>query len=655
MYSNYINPSNTYDCERLSLNSDTEIDTEDDTEDEQHCITIHIEDDTHEGDIRNKDDTHKDDDIFGQIMKGSGETSDIYNEREYDPNNNLYKDDEYIDDNDIQERLVEDSDGKPMNIFKFNSDSDYDVFFINIYKYYMDNGFNTIIISNIVNLLLVICIGFLSVFITRCVKWIDLYECKNFQESCKHISNYIDFGWIISGVSVLDIFTKIYSVLIIGYIIWYIYTIRHSYNKWLFYKSIYNNYLKINDNELSVMEWGDVVIRIENFVRDMNCELKLIGYDISPEKIIRYRINRYEDIMKQLICNEFLDKYIDVKFPITPQSCIRYYGCLRRCWKQCICCCAKTCDSTPAEFDETLVDKRIPENEEEHIFHDGWLFLKFRFPLTDTIIHHLRIAVIDNVLDENCFFNRRFTQNDIRFNFIFQGILHLLFLPFIIVFISVYWSLSIAEEGRSTKNIGGNRRWSIESYWRFRNFNEYRDEYNKRMIFGLQRVQEYLNMFINPFMNIIMKLTIFITGSFAILLVGISLIIDEQFLTDSYLWDKPLYWYLAILSAIVAGSRGLMNEQKEYMREEYVKIIDDISSHTGMDTSHLKENEHTHLSKKYVQKHITNRLLYIVNEIISLVIAPVILIFYLPIYSGDIVKTIYSNTRYELNLGIVAK
>lgn len=65
--------------------------------------------------------------------------------------------------------------------------------------------------------------------------------------------------------------------------------------------------------------------------------------------------------------------------------------------------------------------------------------------------------------------------------FIIMGVLNLLLLPFIMVFMIIFFFLAHAEELHSKKTLFGPRQWNCLSQWKMREFNELHHFFERRL------------------------------------------------------------------------------------------------------------------------------------------------------------------------------
>lgn len=125
------------------------------------------------------------------------------------------------------------------------------IFFHRIYFYYVNKGYNRIIINSIINLLVTNFLVFFLVFLFNCVDYHGLFnlESKSTLGSFIEINKLLEINTFFSIILILFLFLdalKIVSIIDDMYIFSNI-------------KKFYKNNLKIRDTELEYLEWNEIL------------------------------------------------------------------------------------------------------------------------------------------------------------------------------------------------------------------------------------------------------------------------------------------------------------------------------------------------------------------------------------------------------------
>jgi autophagy-related protein 9 len=169
--------------------------------------------------------------------------------------------------------------------------------------------------------------------------------------------------------------------------------------------------------------------------------------------------------------------------------------------------------------------------------------------------------------------------------FFWMGCLHVILMPFILVFMIIHFFLKHAQEWNHSKNYLGPRQWDHLALWHFREFNELPHIFEKRVARSYAHAGLYVKRqaFHNPVVSVLARCLTFISGSFVGVLLVLTLL-DDAYLFHITLHDKNLLWYLGVLSAVFAFSRALIYESPI---EERMQIED-------ADEAMTRVAEHTH-------------------------------------------------------------
>jgi autophagy-related protein 9 len=124
-----------------------------------------------------------------------------------------------------------------------------------LYFYYKNKGFKTIILTQIINIIISIFLFVFILFLFNSVDYNTLFKVNNYTKlsSTIHFNTLLKFNafFICLFISfILFILTKILNLIELFY----------KYNK---IKHYYNTNLKINDNELDYIKWDDIINKLE--------------------------------------------------------------------------------------------------------------------------------------------------------------------------------------------------------------------------------------------------------------------------------------------------------------------------------------------------------------------------------------------------------
>ena len=129
-------------------------------------------------------------------------------------------------------------------------------FLSKLYNYYINGGFYNIILTELINILTSSFLIFYTIFLYNCIEWNKIFKIseKTTLQELIHINTYFKldvFFWAMFIIFVFIILCKILNLV----------------NSFIEYKKIslfYNEKLQINDNELNVITWKEVIYKLKN-------------------------------------------------------------------------------------------------------------------------------------------------------------------------------------------------------------------------------------------------------------------------------------------------------------------------------------------------------------------------------------------------------
>uniref|UniRef100_A0A7S1U8L1 Autophagy-related protein 9 n=1 Tax=Phaeomonas parva TaxID=124430 RepID=A0A7S1U8L1_9STRA len=174
-------------------------------------------------------------------------------------------------------------------------------------------------------------------------------------------------------------------------------------------------------------------------------------------------------------------------------------------------------------------------------------------------------------------------RDGLRRRFILAGIAHVILMPFLLVFMLALFFLQHAQEWRASNNYLGPREWSPLARCMFREFNELPHVFEERLARTIGPATDYQGSFSRPLLATAGRLLSFISGALVAVLLVFTLM-DESILLYTKLWGRNLLWYMGILSATFAVSRGLgTSSVDEKKRQNQAALDGSVDPHTTDD------------------------------------------------------------------------
>lgn len=174
-----------------------------------------------------------------------------------------------------------------------------------------------------------------------------------------------------------------------------------------------------------------------------------------------------------------------------------------------------------------------------------------------------RIALFNKLFKNNYTVDKNIFEDSssVVFNFKLIAFLNFIFMPFIVLFMIIHFCFKNVENFHQSKDTLGLRDWSNVAKWKFRKYNELPHVFNLRMNRSYEVTNDYIKQFNYSLKIILAKGMSFVAGSFLGLFLLFGLL-DENIPLYVVFLGRNLFWYIAILSGIIAGCRTFIPERK---------------------------------------------------------------------------------------------
>eukprot|EP00775_Hariotina_reticulata_P004154 gene4154-4402_t len=176
----------------------------------------------------------------------------------------------------------------------------------------------------------------------------------------------------------------------------------------------------------------------------------------------------------------------------------------------------------------------------------------------------------------------------------------------------------------------GSRRWSSLAKWRLRELNELPHYIQHRLDASYEAAVKYVGQFPSPMVSQVAKFVSFVAGSFAALLLGLSLL-DENLL-EVPLGGRNVVWWLALTGILLTISRSLVNDTPVAFDPE--RAMAELVLHTHYLPRHWRGRAHSSEVQQAMNSLFTYKVLLFLEELASVVLTPFILAYSLPRCAG---------------------
>jgi hypothetical protein len=201
-------------------------------------------------------------------------------------------------------------------------------------------------------------------------------------------------------------------------------------------------------------------------------------------------------------------------------------------------------------------------------------------------------------------------------------------------------------------SIFGARRWSPAAWWRIREYNELPHFINQRLHAGHAAATTYVAQFPNHAISHIARFVAFITGSFAAVLIALTLS-DERILEYDLAVGRQTLWWLGLLGIILTVSRSLIIEPTVSANNPEYALLE-VAAHTHYYPRHWRGGRaHTLDVQEEFQSLFRYQMFLLFEELASVLLTPLILWHSLPPCAGAILQFVDRNTSYVEGIGDV--
>lgn len=229
----------------------------------------------------------------------------------------------------------------------------------------------------------------------------------------------------------------------------------------------------------------------------------------------------------------------------------------------------------------------------------------------------------------------------------------LFFSPFIVLILSMYFIFRYFEDFRQNKyGIIRFRRWSRYSIWLIRQNNELYHILHKRLSVAYIYADLYIQNFTTELSLVLARFLAFICGMILVIFLGLS-IIDEDFLYIHIFEDKTILWFVGVCGILLSACRILIKDEYHLFTPDHymTKVIQYINYFPTI----WKNNFHTHWVKNDFTLLFQHRIVYILEELLSIILVPYLLYYKVRYEVPSIVEFILTHIKKDrqYNLGYI--
>uniref|UniRef100_A0A7N6F901 Autophagy-related protein 9 n=1 Tax=Anabas testudineus TaxID=64144 RepID=A0A7N6F901_ANATE len=444
----------------------------------------------------------------------------------------------------------------------------------------LKNGFTCMLLGEIfelVQLLFVVCF---TVFLANCVDYDILFANKfvNHTDSSKVTLPDAFIPMDVCSSRIRDNAFVIFVLMISG-VFWLHRLIKFIYNVCCYWeiRSFYINALKMTMSELPYATWQEVQARIVEIQKEHQI---CIHKKELTELDIYHRILRFKNYMVAMVNKSLLP--VRFRLPILGE-CVFYTRGLK--------------------YNFELIFFWGPGS----LFENEWS-LKPEYKRGGN-----RLELADRLASR----------------ILWIGIANLLLCPVILVWQILYAFFSYTEVIKREPGSLGARCWSLYGRCYLRHFNELDHELMSRLSKGYKAASKYMNCFLSPLLTVVAKNVAFFAGSLLAVLIALT-IYDEDVLAVEHVLSS-----ITLLGVCVTVCRSFIpDKHMVFCPEQLLRVI---LAHIHYMPDHWQGNAHRYETRDQFSQLFQYKAVFILEELLSPVVTPIILIFCLRRKSLEII------------------
>jgi len=460
--------------------------------------------------------------------------------------------------------------------------SDLDVFFASIYNYYFHRGLVPIIGNGLVEITSLLFTLWLSVFLFAYVDWGLLVTCTDEATCHGDFHSYIidkPFSRLSMWNFIIILYCLLFSCYAIFTVITFLATVKDAFEA----KAFFEDKLGIGARKLEggAVEWDEIVQKIMRLQETGEYRVAIHGQEINALTVAQI-IMRKENFMVAFINRSMLD--LTLPWPLDN-------GFLRG----------------KEYFSKTL----------------EW---SMYFCVLSYMFNH-KYKIRPAFYMEPASLKRRFAV---------CAVAHAVFLPFLLFFMMLHFSMQNLYDWKSSKMYLGPREWSHVAKWTFREFNELPHAFERRLGPSYEAAEAYLKLFTkSPAVTSLGRALVFVSGSLGAVLLAFAAV-NDSILLHVKLGNWNLLWYVGILGVTFSVGKAMLPDagvHPPFLRNLFAEMdsaVANIATHTHFYPDIWKGRGWDDMTKQAISGMFQYKAKLFVSELLAVLFAPLILGFSLP-------------------------
>ncbi|KAJ3018121.1 autophagy protein atg9 [Thoreauomyces humboldtii] len=279
--------------------------------------------------------------------------------------------------------------------------------------------------------------------------------------------------------------------------------------------------------------------------------------------------------------------------------------------------------------------------------------------LTKVMEWNLQFCILGYVFGDSGKVGKKFVSSGdrtkliegLRKRFILMAAVNLICAPFILSLLIMHFFFRYTEEFHKNPSSLGTRQYSPFARWKFREFNELPHLFQKRLNRSYRLANKYMNQFPNSKITTLARFASFVTGSFLSVLVVATALSEDLLHGFEITPARSVFFYIGIFATVTAVLRGMVPDDNEVF--EPALLLRNVVEEVRYLPEGWKNKMHTDEVRQQFAALLPYRLLLFIQEIMSVIFAPIILFHSLPSCAGEIIDFFKEFTIHVDGVGYV--
>ncbi|KAJ8255324.1 hypothetical protein GJAV_G00203580 [Gymnothorax javanicus] len=464
----------------------------------------------------------------------------------------------------------------------------------NVYNLHQKNGFTCMLLGEIFELVQLVFVVAFTVFLANCVDYDILFANKmvNHTDSSKVTLPDAFLPLDVCSARIRNNILVIF-VLVISGVFWLHRLIKFIYNICCYWeiRSFYTSALKMSMADLPYFTWQEVQARIVEIQKEHQI---CIHKKELTELDIYHRILRFKNYMVAMVNKSLLP----VRFRLPVIGDVVFY-------------------TRGLKYNFELIFFWGPGS----LFENEWS-LKTEYKRG---VNRLELA------------------EKLSVRILWIGVANLLLCPVILIWQILYAFFSYTEVIKREPGSLGARCWSLYGRCYLRHFNELDHELMSRLSKGYKASSKYMNCFMSPLCTVVAKNVAFFAGSILAVLIALT-IYDEDVLAVEHVLTS-----ITLLGVCITICRSFIPDKHLVFCPE--QLLKGILAYIHYMPDHWQGNAHRYETRDEFSQLFQYKAVFILEELLSPVITPFILIFCLRRKSLEIIDFFRNFTVEVVGVG----